>query len=289
MVTELSVAERRTLVERDSHALSLRQQARLLGLNRTSLYYHPRPISATELLLKRRIDEIHTALPFYGSRRLTQALGREGHSVSRETVRRYMHEMGLWTLYPKPNLSRPHPDHPIYPYLLRGVKATHPNHIWGIDITYIRLHKGWLYLVAVMDLFSRYVLAWQLSDTLEIPFVLTAVDTALATTQPAIWNSDQGSHFTSPHYTRRLLEAGVHISMDGRGRAFDNIFVERLWRTVKYEEVYLHDYQTPRQARQGLDAYFVFYNQHRLHQSLAYHTPAEVHGHPGLLHQLPAS
>lgn len=283
MVAELSLTERRAFVEWHDSEFSIQKQAHLLGLNRTSLYYKPRPPSPTELALKRRLDELHTEIPTYGSRRLTQQLRREGHDVCRETTRQYMCEMGLWAIYPKPNLSRRHPEHTIYPYLLRNLKAAYPNHIWGIDITYIRLHKGWLYLVAVLDLFSRYVISWQLSDTLEIPFVLAAVDAALATAHPVIWNSDQGSHFTSPQYTRRLLDAGVQISMDGRGRAFDNIFVERLWRTVKYEEVYLHEYETPRQARQGLERYFHFYNQRRLHQSLAYHTPIEIYRHPHLL------
>ncbi|MBK9053906.1 MAG: IS3 family transposase [Chloroflexi bacterium] len=253
------------------------RQAELLGLNRTSLYYQPRPVSEKELQLKHRIDEIHTEWPYYGSRKITRQLVREGQDTCRETVRQYMAEMGLQVIYPKPNLSRRHPDHPIYPYLLRHITASYPNHIWGIDITYIRLRHDWLYLVAILDWYSRYVVAWQLSDTLEIPFVLTAVDQALAQAQPAIWNSDQGSHFTSPQYTQHLLDRDVKISMDGRGRAFDNIFVERLWRSVKYEEVYPNAYETPCQARQGLTHYFHHYNQVRIHQSLHYRTPAEVY------------
>jgi len=265
------------MVEWESRPFSISRQTELLGLNRTSLYYQPRPVSAKELRLKHRMDEIHTEMPYYGSRKITAQLVREGQATCRETVRRYMAEMGLQVSYPKPNLSRRHPEHKIYPYLLRNITASYPNHVWGVDITYIRLHRDWLYLVAVLDWFSRYILAWQLSDTLEIPFVLVAVDQALTQAKPLIWNSDQGSQFTTPQYTQRLLDAGVNISMDGRGRALDNIFVERLWRTVKYEEVYLHDYQTPRQARLGLTDYFHRYNHVRLHQALDYHTPAEVY------------
>lgn len=191
-----------------------------------------------------------------------------------------MREMGIWGLAPGPHTSTPHPGHTIYPYLLRGVTAAYPNHIWGIDITYIRLRHGWLYLVAIIDWYSRYVVAWELSETLELPFVLTAARRALATAVPAIWNHDQGSHFTSPQYTALLLAQEVRISMDGKGRALDNIFTERLWRSVKYEEVYLHDYETPRAAEQGLTQYFAFYTHERLHQSLAYATPASVYADP---------
>lgn len=188
-----------------------------------------------------------------------------------------MQEMGIMGICPAPNLSRRHQEHRVYPYLLRQVTAAYPNHVWGIDITYIRLLKGWLYLVAVLDWYSRYVVSWQVDDSLDIDFVLIAVDCALAQHQPLIWNSDQGSHFTSPQYTQRLLDADIQISMDGKGRALDNIFTERLWRTVKYEEVYLHDYQTPKQARTGLTAYLDFYNFRRPHQSLSYLTPAELY------------
>lgn len=228
-------------------------------------------------MLKHRIDEIYTESPFYGSRKITAQLRREGILTCRETVRQYMREMGLQAVYPQPNLSRRRLEDKVYPYLLAHITASYPNQIWGIDITYIRLRGGWLYLVAVLDWYSRYVVSWQLDDTLEMPFVLAAVEQALAQATPVIWNSDQGSHFTSPQYTRRLLDAQVRISMDGRGRAMDNIFTERLWRSVKYEEVYLHDYETPRQARQGLATYLTFYNQKRLHQSLDYRTPAEVY------------
>ena len=201
-------------------------------------------------------------------------------TLARNTVRRYMQEMGIAAIYPGPNLSRRRLDHRVYPYLLRGVRASSPNHVWGIDITYIRLREGWMYLVAVLDWFSRYVVSWVLDDTLEMPFVLQAVEQALVVATPQICNSDQGSHFTSPHYTQRLAAAGVQVSMDGKGRALDNVFTERLWRSVKYEEVYLHDYDGPRQARQGLTRYFGLYNGRRPHQALNYQTPASVYFAP---------
>jgi putative transposase len=263
-------------VERDEGELALSVQAELLSLSRSSLYYQPISPSIEEVALKHRIDVIYTAYPFYGSCRITVQLRREGVTINRKAVQRHMQEMGIAGICPGPNLSQRNLAHQVYPYLLRQMTAAYPNHIWGIDITYIRLQNGWLYLVAVLDWFSRYVVSWQLDDTLDIDFVLLAVDRALADYKPGIWNSDQGSHFTSPQYTQRLLAADVQISMDGKGRALDNIFSERLWRTVKYEEVYLHDYQTPKQARTGLMTYFDFYNYRRPHQALGYLTPAEV-------------
>jgi putative transposase len=188
-----------------------------------------------------------------------------------------MCEIGIAGICPGPNLSKRNLEHQIYPYLLRNVTSSYPNHVWGIDITYIRLVSGWMYLVAVLDWFSRFIVSWELDQTLELPFVLKAIECALAQAAPAIWNSDQGSHFTSPQYIDRLLAADVRISMDGKGRALDNIFTERLWRTVKYEEVYLHDYASPKEARQGLTRYLDFYNFERPHQSLDYHTPADMY------------
>jgi len=266
------------LVERDSVVLPLVVQAELLGVSRASLYYKAAPPSAEEVWIKHRIDELYTQYPFFGSRRITACLQRAGLVVNRKAVQRHMREMGIAAIYPGPNLSKRELLHRTYPYLLRGVMANEPNHIWGIDITYIRLVAGWLYLVAIIDWYSRYVVSWELSDSLEIEFVLAAVDSALARSKPRIWNSDQGSHFTSPRYIERLQEAAVQISMDGKGRALDNIFTERLWRSVKYEEVYLHDYTTPRQARQGLTRYLEFYNHERPHQALNYQTPAELYG-----------
>jgi len=185
--------------------------------------------------------------------------------------------MGIAGIAPGPNLSKRSAEHRLYPYLLRGLNIQRPNQVWGIDITYIRLLGGWLYLVAVLDWFSRFVVSWELDQSLEMPFVLSAVDRAIQQVRPEIWNSDQGSHFTSPQYTERLLAAGIQISMDGKGRATDNIFTERLWRTIKYEEVYLNDYVSPRQARQSLEDYLIFYNQQRPHQSLGYQTPAQLY------------
>lgn len=250
----------------------------MLSLSRSSLYYQPVPVSAEEVATKHAIDEIYTRYPFYGSRRITVELRQSRQiKVARETVQRYMREMGIAGICPGPNLSRRNIEHKVYPYLLRNVKALRPNHIWGIDITYIRLRHGWMYLVAVLDWFSRYVVSWELDQTLEMPFVVATVQRALAQATPVIWNSDQGSHFTSPQYTHLLLEAGVQISMDGKGRALDNIFTERLWRSVKYEEVYLNDYANPKEARRGLAEYLHFYDHRRPHQSLNYQTPAAVY------------
>jgi putative transposase len=257
--------------------LPLRVQAELLSLSRSSLYYQPVRPSAEEVALKHRIDELYTTYPFYGSRRMAVQLRREGELINRKAVQRHMREMGIAGICPGPNLSQRQQEHRVYPYLLRHVTAAYPNHVWGIDITYIRLSNGWLYLVAILDWFSRYVVSWQLDETLEIDFVLVAMDDALAEAKPLICNSDQGSHFTSPQYTQRLHDAQVQISMDGKGRALDNIFTERFWRSLKYEEVYLHDYHSPRQARLHLTDYFDFYNFRRPHQSLGYLTPSQVH------------
>lgn len=272
----LDRSTRLALIEQPAQELPLTTQAQLLSINRTHLYYQPVAPSATEIAIKHRIDELYTAHPFYGSRRLAVLLAPTWH-VNRKRVQRYMREMGIAAIHPGPNLSRRRQDHAVYPYLLRSVTAAHPNHIWGIDITYVRLQRRWMYLVAVLDWYSRYVVSWAIDDTLELPFVLTAVDQALAQAQPTIWNSDQGSHFTSPQYLARLQAANVRISMDGKGRAFDNIFTERLWRSVKYEEVYLADYRTPRDVRTGLTRYFHLYNEQRPHQSLAYQVPAAVY------------
>jgi putative transposase len=252
-------------------------QADLLGISRSSLYYQPRPPSAEEVALKHRIDAIYTQYPFYGSRRITAQLRREGKEVNRKAVQRHMREMGIAGICPGPNLSRRAQGERVYPYLLRDLRCTHPNHVWGIDVTYIPLQAGWMYLVAVLDWFSRYVVSWELDDILQLPFVLRAVERALAQATPEIWNSDQGSHFTSPQYRELLLGAGVQISMDGKGRALDNVFVERLWRSVKYKEVYPNAYATPRDARYGLARYLTFYNDERPHQALGYRTPAEVY------------
>jgi putative transposase len=273
----LSRTGRMAMLEPYSPELSIKTQAELLGLSRSSLYYHQVSPSPEEIAIKHRIDEIYTRWLFYGSRRITVVLNQEYISVSRPTVQLYMRDMGISGIAPGPNMSRMAPEHKIYPYLLRHIRAEYPNHIWGIDITYIRLRGGWMYLVAILDWFSRFVISWELDQTLELPFVLTAVDRALEQATPTIWNSDQGSHFTSPQYLARLVSAGVQISMDGRGRAVDNIFTERLWRSVKYEEVYLNDYASPLETRRGLARYFHFYNYERPHQALDYETPAQVY------------
>ena len=252
-------------------------QAELLSLNRSSLYYQPQPPSAAEVALKHRIDELYTQWPFYGSRKITAQLQQEGVEVNRKAVQRHMREMGIEGISPGPNLSKRNQQEGVYPYLLRHTTSAYPNHIWGIDITYIRLHAGWMYLVAILDWYSRYIVSWELDHTLEMPFVLTAMQHALTQAAPHICNSDQGSHFTSPQYAQLLLAADVQISMDGKGRALDNIFTERLWRTIKYEEVYMHDYASPKEARQQLRDYVQFYNHQRLHQSLDYQTPAAVY------------
>ncbi|HEY6071972.1 MAG TPA: IS3 family transposase [Anaerolineales bacterium] len=265
------------MLEREACELPLATQAELLSLSRSSLYYEPVGPSAKEIAIKHRIDEIYTQHPIYGSRRMRAVLLREGWSISRPTVQNYMREMDIAGIAPGPNTSQPSPEHKVYPYLLRNLDICRSNQVWGIDITYIRLRAGWMYLVAILDWFSRFVVSWELDQTLELAFVLKAVDCALAVARPEIFNSDQGSHFTSPKYTRKLLEAQVQISMDGRGRAMDNVFTERLWRSVKYEEVYLKDYASPREARQGIGRYLTFYNHERPHQSLDYLTPAEVY------------
>jgi putative transposase len=234
-------------------------------------------ISEENLWLMRLIDEQYTRTPFYGIRRMTAWLRGGGHEVNHKRVARLMEAMGLETIYPKPRTSQPSPEHRVYPYLLRGVAIKRPDQVWSTDITYIRMARGFVYLVAILDWYSRYVLAWQTSVSLDPGFCLEALDRALERGRPEIFNSDQGSQFTSRPFTERLLAREVRISMDGRGRALDNIFVERLWRTVKQEEVYLKDYETVPAATANLDAYFQFYNGERLHQSLGYRTPESVY------------
>jgi putative transposase len=265
------------LVERQAADLSLIEQAELLGLSRSSLYYQAVGPTAAEIALKHRIDELYTAPPFYGSRCIHVQLRQGGAVISRQRVQRYMREMGIAGVCPGPNLSRRNQAHQVYPYLLRGLPIERANQVWGTDITYIRLQGGWLYLVALLDWYSRYVVSWELDLTLELGFVQRAVEAAFAQAQPEILNSDQGSHFTSDWYVRRLQEQGVKISMDGKGRALDNIFTERFWRTLKYEDAYLKDYESPRAARVGLGEYFQFYNYERPHQALGYRTPAELY------------
>lgn len=265
------------MVEPEQQDVSLTAQAHILGLSRSSLYYRPVPPSATEVAAKHRIDELYLEFPYYGARRMAAQLQREGQSIDRKTARKYMQEMGLIALYPGPNLSKRHSEHRVFPYLLRDVTPNAPNHVWGTDITYIRLRSGWLFLVVVLDWYSRYIVSWALDDTLELPFVLDAARQALAQATPQIWNTDQGSQFTSPQFTQLVLDAGARLSMDGKGRALDNIFTERLWRTIKYDHVYLQDYATPREARIQLSQFLRVYNERRLHEALGYRPPAEVY------------
>jgi putative transposase len=257
--------------------MSIARQCDLVGLPRSTYYYQSCGESEENLTLMRLLDKQYTDTPYYGVRRMTAWLRSQGYHVNHKRVARLMHTMGIEAIYPKPHLSQGHPTHRVYPYLLRGVPITRVNQVWSTDITYIRLHGGFIYLVAVMDWFSRYVLSWAVSITMDVGFCLEALDHALEVAQPEIFNSDQGAQFTSLDFTGRLASAGIQISMDGRGRALDNVFVERLWRTVKYEEVYLKDYETPREAIQGLGTFFVRYNELRQHQSLAYQTPAAVY------------
>ena len=228
-------------------------------------------------MLLRLLDEQYTRTPFYGVLKMTEWLKGQGYHVNEKRVRRLLRTLGLQAIAPGPQTTRAHPQHEVYPYLLRGVAVGRANQVWSTDITYVRLFTGFVYLVAIMDWYSRYVLSWELSVSLETDFCVSALDWALRRAQPEVFNSDQGSQFTSAEFTGRLLERGIRVSMDGRGRALDNIFVERLWRTVKYEEVYLREYRTAAEARRSLAAYFEFYNGERLHQSLGYRTPASVY------------
>lgn len=254
------------------------RQCALVGVSRGGYYYRGAVESALTLELMHRIDTLYTEAPFYGSRRMTAALKRLGYQVNRKRVRRLMAVMGLEAIYPKPNTSQAHPEHRVYPYLLNAMSIERPNQVWSTDITYVRLARGFAYLVAVIDWYSRKVLAWRLSNTMDTGFCLECLEAALQHGRPVIFNTDQGSQFTSRNYTQRLLDVGIQISMDGRGRALDNVFVERLWRSVKYENIYIKGYETMTEAQAGLAEYFQFYNERRLHQSLDYATPNEVHG-----------
>jgi len=267
-------------IESGHPELALSRQCELLGLSRSSWYYSSQGEDEVGQALMRLIDRQYTAAPFYGVRRMTAWLRRQGEKVNPKRVRRLMRLMGLEAIYARPRTSVKSLKNKVYPYLLKGLVIDRPNQVWCVDITYIAMHRGWLYLVAVMDWFSRCVLAWELSVTLDVGFCLEAMRKALSLGTPEIFNSDQGSQFTSGEFTGLVAGAGIAISMDGRGRAYDNIFIERLWRSVKYEEVYLHDYQAPDEARAGLARYFRFYNGDRVHQGLGYRTPGEVYGLP---------
>jgi putative transposase len=272
-----SVEVKRAMIDPDHAEISIRRQCELLGLNRATFYYQAASETPENLVLMALIDKQYTQTPFYGWPRMTAFLRREGYPVNHKRVQRLMGLMGLQAIYPKPHTSIPARDHQIYPYLLRGLVITRPDQVWSSDITYIPLPGGFMYLVAIMDWHSRYVLAWRLSNTLDSLFCIAALQKALCGRRPEIFNTDQGCQFTSAAFTGILEAAGIQISMDGRGRALDNIFVERLWRTVKYEDVYLKNYASVLALMDGLTCYFAFYNEVRLHQSLDYRTPAEVY------------
>lgn len=257
--------------------MSIRRQCELLGLNRATLYYEPVAETALNLQLMRLLDEQYLKMPFLGVIKMTEWLRSQNYRVNPKRVRRLLRTMGLAAIYPKPKTTKPGEGHQIYPYLLRHLTITHVNQVWSADITYIPMPRGFMYLVAVMDWFSRYVLTWQLSNTLDGAFCLAALQQALRYGKPQIFNTDQGVQFTAHAFTDTLKAAGIQISMDGRGRAFDNIFNERLWRSVKYEDVYVKEYATVPTLEKGLGSYFHLYNYDRPHQSLAYRTPAAVH------------
>ena len=260
------------------HDLPIQKQAEVLEISRSSVYYQPRPMSAENLWLMRRIDELHLNYPFAGSRMLRDLLWRQGLVVGRRHVRTLMRKMAIEAIYRRPNTSRPAPGHRIYPYLLRGLAITRPNQVWAMDITYIPMARGFVYLGAVVDWFSRRVLAWKLSITMETNFCIEALDEALSINEkPEIFNTDQGSQFTSEAFTGRLKEEGIRISMDGKGRWRDNVFVERIWRSIKYEEVYLHAYASVNEARQSIGRYIDFYDGTRPHSSLKALTPDQVY------------
>jgi len=275
-----SLEQRRQWIQPQHLRLSVRRQCQLLGLTRSSYYYPPTLESAENLAYMRLLDEEYTRHPFYGVPRMTWWLRELGYVVGPKRVRRLLRLMGLMAIYPKPHLSLNPLEHRRFPYLLRGVNIERPNQVWSTDITYIRLREGFVYLAAVIDWFSRYVLAWELSTTLESDFCVEVVQRALRTQRPEIFNTDQGVQFTCAAFQDPLLAAGVKLSMDGRGRVFDNIFVERLWRSVKYEEVFLYDYQDVGQSRRGLGRYFPFYNCERPHESLGNRKPHDVYFGP---------
>jgi putative transposase len=257
--------------------LSIKRQCDLIGLSRSSYYYEAGEETPFNLELMRLIDEQYIRTPFYGVPRMTEWLRRLEYQVNPKRIRRLMRLMGLEAIYPKPRLSKAHPAHRKYPYLLRDLEVLRPDQAWAADITYIRLNRGFAYLVAIIDWYSRYVVAWEMDITLETTFCLQALNRALSDGRCEIFNTDQGCQFTSEEFTGRLEQEGIRISMDGRGRVYDNIFVERLWRALKYEEVYLKTYRDVREARQEIGRYFEFYNRERLHQALLYRTPAEVY------------
>jgi putative transposase len=272
-----AVDRKRELVDPDHHHLSICRQCELLDLNRSTYYLPPAVASEEDLRLMRLIDRQYLEAPFYGSRKMAESLNRSGEAVNRKRVQRLMRLMGLEAVHPKPRTTVPAPGAKAYPYLLRDRKLTRIDEVWSSDITYVPMKHGFMYLTAVIDWYSRNVLSWRLSNTLDGEFCLEALEEALSRGKPEIFNTDLGSQFTSREYTGRLEEAGIAVSRDGRGRALDNVFIERLWRSVKYEDIYIKDYEFVPELVSGLTAYFRFYDEDRPHQSLDYRTPAEVY------------
>lgn len=268
----------RQMIDAGHRRISIRRQCELLGLNRSTYYWEPAKETADNLQIMRQIDELYTEHPFYGSRRMAIELGLKGVRANRKRVQRLMGLMGLEAIYPKPNLSKANQGHIKYPYLLRGLLIDQPNQVWAADITYVPMYDGFMYLVAVIDWLSRYVLSWELSNTLDAGFCIEAVGRALANyDRPTIFNTDQGVQFTCEAFVSQLLAAGIQVSMDGKGRALDNVYIERLWRSVKYEEIYPKEHKTVKALRSGLQGYFDYYNNRRPHQGLEYCTPLAIY------------
>jgi len=272
-----TVEGKRAMIEMSNSRISVRRQCELIGLNRTTLYYSGAKESEFNMHLMRLIDEQYTKTPFYGWPKMTAHLRRQGYGVNHKRIQRLMQKMGLCAIYTRPSTSKCSSQHKLYPYLLRDVEIIRPNQVWSADITYVPMVGGFMYLVAVIDWFSRYVLSWELSNTLDGQFCVEALRSALGGGKPEIFNTDQGAQFTALGFISVLESCAVQISMDGRGRALDNVFVERLWRTVKYEDIYLNNYSNVLDLELGLERYFRFYNNERVHQSLGYQTPAEIH------------
>ncbi len=273
---ELNLLQQRSLIEPGNGIISIVRQCELLGIHRSGYYYQPNGENPLNLEIMGLLDRQYIDTPFYGVLRMHQYILSLGYNVNIKRIRRLLRLMGIFTIYPKKGLSMPDKEHKIYPYLLKGVEIVRPNQVWSTDITYIQMAKGFLYLVAIMDWYSRYVISWRLSNTMDSSFCVDALQEALSVARPEIFNTDQGSQFTSRNFTDCLLDSNVKISMDGKGRCFDNIFVERLWRTVKYEYVYINSIQDGRELWNGLNDYFTFYNQKRFHQALGYKRPQDV-------------
>jgi len=273
----LNLKEKRSLIDPSNQLLTIEKQCELLNISRSSYYYKPLPLSDEDLKILTVMDEIYTKNPTYGKRRMSKELQRRGYNVGKAKARSFMIILGLEAVYPKPRLSFNPEEHKKYPYLLNGIAANKPNHIWGIDITYIRLNGGFIYLTAILDWYSRFIINWEFSTTLHADFCASCITDALSKTKPEIMNQDQGVQFTSNEYLNVLINKEVQISMDGKGRCFDNIFTERLWRTIKYEEVFLKNYQTVNEAKESLNQYINYYNNERLHSSIDYRTPCEVY------------